>query len=173
MTVLRGFISALSNGLDKSCLVVAVGFFVLMLALVGVQVMGRYLFRVAPVWTEEAARYCMVWGGLLGATVAYKRMRDPRLVAPPRGKGFSWPTVAKFLRGIGVVIFLGPVLLYSNRFLLRHWDRTSEALEISTFWVAAAVPVAITVIFVHLLSDFLGLPNHGEGQAQPITSGKK
>lgn len=168
MTGLKGFISNLSKGLDKYCLIGAVGFFVLMLALVGLQVVGRYLFRVAPVWTEEAARYCMVWGGLLGATVAYKRMRDPRLVAPPKGHGSVWPTIAKFLRGIGVVIFLGPVLLYSNRFLLRHWDRTSEAIEISTFWVAVAVPVAIAVIFVHLLSEFLGIPNPGDEQPKSI-----
>jgi TRAP-type C4-dicarboxylate transport system permease small subunit len=158
MTALRGFVSSLSKRLDTACLIGAVGFFVLMLALVGVQVAGRYVFRVAPVWTEEAARYCMVWGGLLGATVAYKRLRDPRLISPPKGKDHVWPTIAKFLRGLGAIVFLGPVLFYSNRFLLRHWDRTSEAIDISTFWVAIAVPVAIAVIFVHLISELVGEP---------------
>ncbi|MBI5578759.1 MAG: TRAP transporter small permease subunit [Deltaproteobacteria bacterium] len=156
MMDIRKKISRLSHFLDRLCLTGAVAFFVLMLALVALQVVGRYLFRIAPVWTEEAARYCMVWGGLLGATVAYKRLRDPRLTAPPKGEGSLWVLTAKYLRGIGAIIFLGPVLFYSNRFLARHWDRTSEAMDFSTFWVAIAVPIAITVIFIHLLAELAG-----------------
>lgn len=156
MTGMRKEISRLSRFLDRLCLTGAVAFFVLMLALVALQVVGRYLFRIAPVWTEEAARYCMVWGGLLGATVAYKRLRDPRLTAPPEGEGSLWALTAKFLRGLGTIIFLGPVLFYSNRFLARHWDRTAEAMDISTFWVAIAVPIAITVIFIHLTAELAG-----------------
>jgi len=151
MTPVRNGISSLSAALDRLCLSGAVAFFVLMIALVAFQVAGRYLFRIAPVWTEEAARYCMVWGGLLGATVAYKRQRDPRLKPPPR-EG-SWAVGAKLLRSAGVVVFLGPVLIYSHRFLIRSGDRTAEALEISTFWVAVAVPIAVAVIFIHLLAE--------------------
>jgi TRAP-type C4-dicarboxylate transport system permease small subunit len=55
-----------------------------------------------------------------------------------------------------VVVFLGPVLYYSHRFLVRHWDRTAEALGMSTFWVGIAVPLAIAIIFVHLLADLAG-----------------
>jgi TRAP-type C4-dicarboxylate transport system permease small subunit len=155
MMGLRNGIARLSNTLDRLCLSGAVAFFVLMLALVALQVLGRYILRIAPVWTEEAARYCMVWGGLLGATVAYKRQRDPRLKAPPK-EGSLWALNAKLLRATGVVIFLGPVLFYSHRFLIRHWDRTAEAMSISTFWVAIAVPIAIGVIFIHLLAELAG-----------------
>lgn len=161
MTSIRNGISRLSRALDGLCLSGAVAFFVLMLALVALQVAGRYLFRIAPVWTEEAARYCMVWGGLLGATVAYKRLRDPRLKAPPREGASRWALGAKIVRAFGVVIFLGPVLVYSHRFLARHWDRTAEAMEMSTFWVAVAVPLAIAVIFIHLLAELAGKKQSG------------
>jgi TRAP-type C4-dicarboxylate transport system permease small subunit len=156
MTSIRKGISGVSAALDRLCLSGSVAFFVLMLALVAFQVAGRYLFRIAPVWTEEAARYCMVWGGLLGATVAYKRLRDPRLKAPPREGSSPWAMAAKLLRSAGVVVFLGPVLIYSHRFLLRSWDRTAEAMDISTFWVAVAVPIAVAVIFIHLLAELAG-----------------
>jgi TRAP-type C4-dicarboxylate transport system permease small subunit len=155
MRPLRNGISRLSSALDRLCLSGAVAFFVLMLAIVALQVLGRYILRIAPVWTEEAARYCMVWGGLLGATVAYKRLRDPRLKAPPKA-GSLWALCAKLLRAAGVIIFLGPVLFCSQRFLIRHWDRTAEAMDISTFWVAIAVPIAIAVIFIHLLAELAG-----------------
>jgi TRAP-type C4-dicarboxylate transport system permease small subunit len=156
MILLRNGITRLSTTLDRLCLSGAVAFFVLMLALVALQVIGRYILRIAPVWTEEAARYCMVWGALLGATVAYKRLRDPRLMAPPKAKHSLWALSARLLRAAGLVIFLGPVLFYSHRFLIRHWDRTAEAMEISTFWVAIAVPIAIAVIFIHLLAELAG-----------------
>jgi TRAP-type C4-dicarboxylate transport system permease small subunit len=156
MTLFRTGISNLSAALDRLCLSGSVAFFVLMLALVALQVAGRYIFRIAPVWTEEAARYCMVWGGLLGATVAYKHQRDPRLKPPPREGSSPWAHPARLLRAAGVVFFLGPVLIFSHRFLVRHWDRTAEAMDISTVWVAAAVPFAAAVIFIHLLAELAG-----------------
>jgi TRAP-type C4-dicarboxylate transport system permease small subunit len=156
MTILRTGISNLSAALDRLCLSGSVAFFALMLALVAFQVAGRYVFRIAPVWTEEAARYCMVWGGLLGATVAFKHQRDPRLKPAPREGSSPWAIPARLLRAAGVVAFLGPVLFFSHRFLVRHWDRTAEAMEMSTFWVAVAVPIAVAVIFIHLLAELAG-----------------
>ena len=69
--------------LDRVCRVCAASFFITMIVLVIFQVIARYVFRAVPVWTEEAARYCMVWGGLLGATIAFRADVDPRLIPPP------------------------------------------------------------------------------------------
>ena len=60
-----------------------------MVVLVMFQVLARYVFRAVPVWTEEAARYCMVWGGLFGATVAFHGDLDPRLIQPPKAQGLE------------------------------------------------------------------------------------
>jgi TRAP-type C4-dicarboxylate transport system permease small subunit len=53
------------------------------------------------------------------------------------------------------VVFLGPVLYHSDRFLMRTWHRTSEALGISTMWVTLAVPTAVAVILFHLVAKLL------------------
>jgi TRAP-type C4-dicarboxylate transport system permease small subunit len=154
MNALCLMIARVSAALDRVCRSGAVAFFVAMLAIVALQVLGRYVFRVAPVWTEEAARYCMVWGGLLGATVAFKAGTDPRLIKPPQSGPKLWVAAARALRGAAVLVFLGPVLYYSYRFLIRHWDRTAEALGISTFWVSLAVPLVVIIIFIHLLAEW-------------------
>lgn len=153
MSAVSPKIVRVSAALDRVCRSGAVAFFVAMLAFVALQVVGRYVFRVAPVWTEEAARYCMVWGGLLGATVAFKAGTDPRLIKPPESGPRFWMAAAQTLRGTAVLVFLGPVLYYSHRFLIRHWDRTAEAIGISTFWVSLAVPLAVLIIFIHLLAE--------------------
>jgi TRAP-type C4-dicarboxylate transport system permease small subunit len=144
-----------SERLDQICRVAAVGFFSVMLILVVFQVIARYLFQSVPVWTEEAARYCMVWGGLLGATAAFKAESDPRLIHPPKSGSRLKIAAAAWIRAIGVVVFLGPVLYHSDRFLMRTWHRTSEALGISTMWVTLAVPTAVAIILFHLVAKLL------------------
>jgi TRAP-type C4-dicarboxylate transport system permease small subunit len=144
-----------SNWLDRFCRRTAVGFFSIMLILVVFQVVARYLFQSVPVWTEEAARYCMVWGGLLGATAAFKAESDPRVIPPPTSGSRLKIASAMWLRGVCVVVFLGPILYHSERFLMRTWQRTSEALGISIAWVTLAVPVGVAIILFHLVAKFL------------------
>jgi TRAP-type C4-dicarboxylate transport system permease small subunit len=152
--------------LDVGCQWTATGFFFALLFLVIFQVVTRYILQNAPVWTEEVARYCMVWGGLLGATVAFKEGSDPFLV-PPATKGSpTWLFGARILRAIATVAFLGPILYHSDKFLLRTWQRTTEALGIPTAFVTVAVPLAVAVIFFHLLAQLLGKPGDLEVKAE-------
>jgi len=156
---LKRAIANASNVLDRFCRSGAVAFFSAMLVLVLFQVVARYIFRAVPTWTEEAARYCMVWGGLLGATAAFKADKDPRLIHPPR-KGIKvWIAGAFWLRAAATLVFLGPVLYFSDRFILRTWYRTTEAMGIPTASVTMAVPLAVAVIFFHLLAKIIIGPN--------------
>jgi TRAP-type C4-dicarboxylate transport system permease small subunit len=146
-----------SSALDRFCRTVSVGFLSLMLLLVVFQVVARYIFQAAPVWTEEGARYCMVWSGLFGATVAFRRDRDPRLFQPPRSGPRVWILSAFWFRVLAAVVFLGPVLYHSDRFLARGLHRTTEALQIPMAWVTVAVPLTALIIFAHVLDRIIGL----------------
>ena len=44
-----------------------------MVASVVWQVLSRYLFVVPAAWTEELARFLLIWIGMLGAAYAYRR----------------------------------------------------------------------------------------------------
>lgn len=160
---MRRAINTISRRLDVFCRRAASGFFMAMLALVMLQVVARYIFSSVPVWTEEAARYCMVWGGLLGATVAFRSDADPRLIQPPKTGPTYKVLGSAILRAAATVIFLGPVLYHSDRFLVRTWHRTSDALEIPLAWVTAAVPLAVVIIFFHLIARFIAGKNWDNG----------
>lgn len=160
---MRRIITQVSSGLDKFCRTTAVGFLSLMLVLVLFQVLARYIFRAVPVWTEEAARYCMIWGGLFGATVAFRADRDPRLIQPPRTGSKIWIVAATWLRAVAVVIFLGPVLYQSDRFLARSLHRISDGLEVPMAWITVAVPLAVIIILVHLVARLVGLESEQAG----------
>lgn len=159
---MRRLLSRGSHYLDVGCQWAATGFFAALLVLVMFQVVTRYLLHNAPVWTEELARYCMVWGGFLGATVAFKEGSDPCLVPPPTQGNRVWIYAAQLLRAMATVVFLGPILYHSDKFLLRTWGRTTEALGIPTAFVAVAVPIAVAVIFFHMLARMWGDPGPSE-----------
>ncbi len=150
-------LTKISVVVDRICRRAAVGFFAAMLIIVLFQVVARYIFQSVPVWTEELARYCMVWGGLLGATAAFRAEVDPRLIQPPKTGPRLWVVSAFLIRALGAVVFLGPVLYFSDRFLVRTWGRTTEALGIPSAIVTFAVPLMITIIFFHLLVRLLNL----------------
>ena len=145
----------ISSALNRFCLSAAAAFFAAMLVLVLFQVVARYIFQAVPPWTAEAARYCMVWGGMLGATAAFKVDQDPRLFQMPREGKQAWIVCSGWIRALATVTFLGPVLYFSDRFLIRTWHRTTEALGISTMWVSLAVPLAVAVIFCHLIAKLV------------------
>ena len=105
-----------------------------MLLLVLFQVLARYIFQAVPVWTAEAARYCMIWGGLFGATMAFRADRDHRLIQPPKKGSRLWIVAASWLRSIATVVFLGPVLYHSDRFLARSFHRISDGLEVGSLF---------------------------------------
>ncbi len=153
---MRRVISLISYGLDKICRTASIGFLSLMLLLVLFQVLARYIFQSVPVWTEEAARYCMIWGGLFGATLAFHADKDPRLIQPPTTGSKAWIISATWFRAIATLVFLGPVLYHSDRFLVRGWHRISEGLEIPMAFMTVAVPITIVVIFIHLIARLIG-----------------
>jgi TRAP-type C4-dicarboxylate transport system permease small subunit len=156
---MRRIIFLVSYGIDKICRTASIGFFSLMLLLVLFQVLARYIFQAVPVWTEEAARYCMIWGGLFGATAAFYGDKDPRLIQPPKSGSKAWIISATWLRAIAAVVFLGPVLYHSNRFLARSWQRASEGLVIPMAFITVAVPLAVVIIFIHLFARLIGRPS--------------
>jgi len=69
---MRSLILSLSSGLHAVARRVAVFMVCGMFVTVMIQVIARYGFSSPPTWTEDVARYMMVWTGLLGATLSFK-----------------------------------------------------------------------------------------------------
>ena len=154
-----------SGRLDRLCRWGAALCLVAMLVVVTIQIAARYLFNQPPSWTEELTRFAMVWGGLLGATSAFKTRFDPTLVTLPVGLAAPLKLAATVVATAAVLLFLLPVLYYAlfgpdwvvaRGFLARSGGRVAEALGFSMAYVAAAVPFAITVILVHLAARVAG-----------------
>jgi TRAP-type transport system small permease protein len=154
-----------SDALDRLCRWGALAAMVLMVVFIGVQVVARYLWSDPPGWTEEAARYSMVWAGLLGATVSFRMGFDPVLAKFKMFDRGALRVTAAALRAIATVLFLGPIWFFclfgpgydlSRGYIARSAARSAEAIGVPMVWFTIALPIAITVIFIHLLADLSG-----------------
>ncbi|MEP2715379.1 TRAP transporter small permease subunit [Pseudophaeobacter sp.] len=145
-----------SAQVDRACLSIAKLALVGMALTVLLQIWARYGFDYPFSWTEELARYLMIWAGLLGATCAFKRRLDPTVVqVNPEDRGLGH----KVIFALTVLIFLLPILYYSfygpnmnfeRGFLWRSSNRLSQGMGINMALVGAIVPLSCTVILLHL-----------------------
>ena len=137
-------------------------FFLTALAVVVfLQVMFRYVLGLPLFWTEETARYCLVWCSMLGAGVALKRGQHiaatfviNRLPRPLRTVVLRTAQVS-----VGVIVV---VMLWGGIELL-HVTRTqvSPALRIPMAYPYMAISVGALIMLVHVLASFFqNLPDH-------------
>ncbi|SMO48665.1 TRAP-type C4-dicarboxylate transport system, small permease component [Thalassovita litoralis] len=154
-------ISSVSDAVDRVLRVVAIFFLAVMVGLICLQVLARYGFSSPPAWTEEAARYAMVWVGLLGASVSFKARFDPALVSYGPETGRPKRLIAGAIQAASVVIFFSPILWYcffgpkmnvARSFLMRTLNVKAETFDMSMIFVSVTVPVFILAIGLHGLS---------------------
>ena len=141
MQSLHRTIRLMSRAISNGVLAISIGFLVLMLALVIFQVVARYGINNAPAWTEEAARYAMIWCGLFGGVAAFSADLDPSVVAVTQHSSRARQRMKLWATQICVVLFLGPLAWFSFGFVQRASLRTSEALTWNFAIVAVILPV--------------------------------
>ncbi len=126
-------------------------FLSVMTLVVFLQVIFRYVLNLPLFWTEEFARYCLVWSSLLGAAVAMKRGQHLAVTFCmerfPPGLYRVLSVVARLsVIGILTVIVLGGIQL-----VLVTWAQISPALRVSMAIPYLAVPVGAAIMLFHAI----------------------
>lgn len=155
---LRRVLRMASRIADRIARTVSVLALVIMCLLTLVQVIARYLLHQPPQWTEEAARYAMIWSGLLGATIAFHDGADPA-VAP--GRSADHGRIGRFRRWlrIGCAVLLSSVMLwYSPAYISFSLERYGESTGLNLGLVGMIVPASLLIILLHALAQLLA-PN--------------
>ena len=143
--------------------VMAVG---LMFVTVMIQIIARYVFSSPPIWTEDVARYAMVWTGLLGATLSFKTQVDAVLMQSifPKRPHFLG-VCAEVIQSAAILIFVLPVVYFcfigikggfAKGFLARQAGLTADTLGIPMVWISISVPLAMIIILLHLAARWAG-----------------
>ena len=165
------WLDRLSAGLNRIALWAAVGSLLSLVAIAGWQVVARYVLDQPPAWTEELARFMMVWAGLLGASCAFRAKTDPSLFPAARERVDGVGRVFAVIRTVGTIVFVAPILWYcvigingkvSTGYIARNAKQLTETMDLSMAVFAVAIPVGFTLIAIHALAQAATALTRGE-----------
>lgn len=129
-----------------------------MLGAIGGQVVMRYVFSAPWAWSEELARYSMVWLAMLGAALASRHAQHVAILdlLPLSDRGRRILFVVTTLISLALFAFL---FWQSWNIAERVGRQTMAALRISMSYAYAALPVGFMLMILgHLLNWLLEAP---------------
>ncbi|MFW5730734.1 MAG: TRAP transporter small permease [Desulfonatronovibrionaceae bacterium] len=151
--ITRG-VNVLCTGMDAAAGLAAFCALVVMLAAISMQIFFRLYLDALP-WTEELARYMLVWVTFLGATLAYRRGLH---ITVNFVVDFLPGPVARYLRLAAILaslLFFGVIMFYAVRFMQFQSAQLTPSLRIPIYLVYAVIPFSLGVMFMHSLHALL------------------
>lgn len=123
-----------------------------MTLLVAAQVFFRYVLNQSLFWSEEMARFLMVWLTFLGASCAYYRRVNP-------GVDFLYSKMSPLFRKLSSLtthlvsmgLFL-VMIIYGAQFAYFVRMQISPALQIPKWIVLVIIPVSGLILMFHALT---------------------
>lgn len=144
--------------LDKILGVILVALMALMVLAVLWQVFSRYVLNAPSSFTEEIARYLLIWIGVLGAAYAAGQQQHlaidilpPRLNPKNRIKLRIVINLLVILFCVLVLIIGGGNLVYVNYSL----GQSSAALNVPLGFVYAIIPISGILVIVYKVNELL------------------
>lgn len=101
----------------------------------------RYVLNNPLLWTEEVARYLMIYVVLVGASVAMKHREHVRINVVMNVMPAIVQKIVRFLTNLLMAYFLYILITYGWQMALRARFQVSPALGIQMFWPMLAVPL--------------------------------
>lgn len=146
------------NLLDR--LILIVSSFALMLLVVTVtwQVFSRYVLNDPSNWTDELARYAMVWLGLLGASYLFGtkgHLAITLLDGALKGKAhIALHLLINIISGafVSLAMLKGGIALMG-----RTTQQLSPALQLPMSTVYSILPISAVIILIYLIMNTLDL----------------
>ncbi len=106
-------------------------------------VVARYVFQHPLVWSDELASILFLWLSMLGAVIALRRGEHMRMTALVSRFGPRGRTLLDTLAVTASLAFLVLVVKPAWDYAAEEADIVTPALEVSSTWRAAALPVGI------------------------------
>jgi TRAP-type C4-dicarboxylate transport system permease small subunit len=118
------------------------------------QVIFRYILSQPLPWSEELARYLMIWVACLAASEAYAKGNHVGINLVIDALKPSLRKIMILAIHLAVSVLMGLIAYqgFALSFLLR--DQLSPALEIPMTWPYMAVPVGAVLILIQALALF-------------------
>lgn len=156
-------IKKVSAVLTKIMKYVIIALFIWMTVSLSIQVVARYIFMKSFVWSEESARYCMIWMIFLGAAEVIFNSEHIKVTIVEDLLGGLGKKVIIIIQNIIGLIFSVILLWYSFPQVKLASLAVSSNMDINMGIIYAIFPVAaIMMILGYLAKIVLLIADKGE-----------
>ena len=130
---------------------------------VAVQVFFRYVLNHSLFWSEELARYLLVWLTFLGSSSAYYRKVHPGIDFLFEKMPASLKKIATLCVRIASLSLFGVMIIFGFRFACFVRLQISPALYLPKWIVFSIIPLSGLILFIHGLV-FIAKDSAGKGR---------
>ena len=147
-----GWIEKLSDKLNRGAEIIIAILIAIMSVVIFVQVVYRYVFHSSLPWSEEFARYTLVYLTFLGASVAVKRNAHigvevvVKLLPRPISRVLEWVADALSL------VFFVILIVYGSKIVKITMMQLSPAMHVKMGYIYLAVVIGAALMLVHLIA---------------------
>jgi C4-dicarboxylate transporter DctQ subunit len=127
------------------------------------QILFRYVFKISAPWTEEAARYLMIWMALLASGLAFKNGDHFNIDFLTRRMGPRFQVSLSLWMSLIAALFILSIILWGIPFAKLGFFTIAPGLQISMFLPYLAVPVGGMLMLLNLATFILRLVKRGGG----------
>lgn len=137
-----------------------------LIAVITLQVVSRVFFTAVG-WTEEVARFLLVWITFLGATLAFRHGRHIAVTFVVDALPDRLRRLARMAAMLVVLGFMIALIVIGYRYMQVQSFQKSASLRLSMTWVYAVIPLSAAVMAWYALADLIRLGVH-RGARDPI-----
>lgn len=139
----------------------------------GIQVIGRYIFHKGFIWSEESARYCMIWLVFIGSTEIVFNSRHIRVTVIEDILKGAGQKIIQLIQYLIASTFTGLVFLYSIDAVKLASMATSSNMNINMGIVYGLFPVVSALMIIGYIFQIILLfadkdGNQSEEQGEQI-----
>ncbi len=119
------------------------------------QVFSRFVLGESLRWSEELARYIMIWSVFIGAALALRKME---LISVDAIKELMSEKIKKILVifvYLLSLVFLAVLVIYGIEMAGNVVNQTSPAMRISMAWAYSAIPVGSFFMILNIIAVVL------------------
>jgi TRAP-type C4-dicarboxylate transport system permease small subunit len=123
------------------------------------QVISRYVFSSPSSWTEEVARFLLIWIGVLGAAYAFRTGVHLGLDVLPKKLSGQSAKILKMFTLAAVMVFAVSVLLIGGGSLVAlTWElkQYSAVLGLPIAFVYSVIPISGALICIYAIASAMG-----------------
>jgi TRAP-type C4-dicarboxylate transport system permease small subunit len=115
------------------------------------QVFARYVLAAAPGWSEELARYLMIWVTMIGGAAVLRSGGQMAVTALLDALPGRWATLMLAVRDMAMLVTLGLLIWWGAKLTQIMMVQETASLNVSKAWVYLALPVGAALMLLVLV----------------------